>query len=51
MHELLEQGLMDILQSQKEVRAQMTSLENDVRNGKVTPQLAVEKLLTLLNLA
>ena len=50
MHELLEQGLMDILQSRKEVQNQMARLETKVRDGKVTPQLAVEKLLTLLNL-
>ena len=50
MHELLEQGLMDILQSRQEVRAKLTDLESDVRNGKVTPQLAVKKLLGLLNL-
>ena len=50
MHELLEQGLIEILQSKATVRAEMKTLEDKVRDGNVTPQLAVEKLLALLNL-
>ena len=50
MRDLLEQGLMEILQSRTEIRAELESQENNVRDGKITPQLAVEKLLALLNL-
>ena len=50
MHDLLEQGLMEILQSRTEIRTELESQENNVRDGKITPQLAVEKLLALLNL-
>ena len=51
MHELLEQGLMDILNSRDNVRIELQTLEGEVRDGRVTPQLAVEKLLSLLNLS
>ena len=50
MHELLEQGLMDILRSRKPVREELASMENRVRNGKITPQLAVEKLIAMLGI-
>lgn len=50
MHELLEQSLMDILQSRTEVRDKLASLESDVRDGKVTPQFAVAQLIELINL-
>ena len=51
MHELLEQGLMDILQSREEIRTELVNLETNVREGKITPQRAVERLLALIQLA
>ena len=50
MHALLEQGLMDILKSRENVRQELENLEIQVRDEVITPQRAVEKLLTLLKL-
>ena len=50
MRELLDQGLMDILSSKKAVREELARLEDHVREGKTTPQRAVEKLIAMLDI-
>ncbi len=50
MHEMVEQELMDLLRSRKAVGNELARLEAEVRHGKITPQLAVDKIISMLGL-
>jgi LAO/AO transport system kinase len=50
MHEMVEQRLGAWLRSNEDVRMRLPQLENDVRNGRLTPTLAATQILALSGL-
>ena len=50
MRDMLETRLMDALKSNARVSAELPQIEADVREGKLLPTLAVERIMALMNL-
>jgi LAO/AO transport system kinase len=49
MHDMLEDRLMASLRDNQQIASRMPEIEMMVRSGKLTPALAVEEILTLIN--
>ena len=51
MHDMLEDRLMEALRSNPRVAAALPGIETDVREGRLLPTLAVDRILSLMGLA
>lgn len=51
MRDMLETRLMDALKANAKVAAQLPQIEADVRDGRLLPTLAVDKIMALMDLA
>ncbi len=50
MHDMLEDRLMSALKANRKVAARLPEIENEVREGRLVPTLAVDEILRLMGL-